>query len=469
MKSCLSIIVPVYNEQMFVGELLNRVLHAPLPQGMQREVIVVDDGSTDDSAAIVAGMAKRFTAIRLVRHASNQGKGAALRRGIELATGDYTIIQDADLEYDPADWTRLLRPLLDGRADAVFGSRFVTSEERRVLYFWHALANRMLTLACNVICDLNLTDMETCYKAVRTSLLQSIPLKSDRFGFEPEVTIKLAKRRARIYEAPISYSGRTYEEGKKVGLIDAFDALFTIMRFGVSNDVYKDRGRQILHTMSLAQRFNRWMIETIRPFVGARVLEFGAGMGSLTSVLCPARDLYVASDIDSEHLSRLCNLLRHHPQLQVHVGDLECPDQFGMFRDGVDTTICLNVLEHVKDDVQGLQTMRTVLAPGGRAIVLVPEGETLYGRMDEVLGHHRRYSQQELTSKMQQAGFEVEQLLPFNRISRPGWFIAGRLLRRDAISAAQLKLFDRLVWLWRRIDDLLPWAPTSLIAIGRKP
>ncbi len=468
MKNCLSVLVPLYNEQAFIGELLSRVLAAPLPNGLDREIIVVDDCSTDGSADIVANMAGRHPEIQLVRQPKNLGKGAAVRRAIELARGEYSIVQDADLEYDPRDWSRLLRPLLEGRADAVFGSRFATSEERRVLYFWHSQANWMLTLACNLISDLNLTDMETCYKAVRTSLLKSIPLSSDRFGFEPELTIKLAKRRARIYEVPISYSGRTYDQGKKIGLIDAFDALFTIIRHGMSSHVYKDHGQQILHTMSLAGRFNHWMTDTIQPFVGARVLEFGAGMGNLTRILCPTRNLYVASDINNEHLARLSNRLGHYPHLEVHTGNLARPDQFELYRDRVDTTVCLNVLEHIEDDLNGLATMRQVLAPGGRAIVLVPEGKNIYGSLDRVLGHYRRYSAQELTDKMRHSGFEVEKMLLFNRISRPGWFVTARILKKETISPTQLKVFDRLVWMWRRIDRFLPWAPTSLIAVGTK-
>jgi glycosyltransferase involved in cell wall biosynthesis len=227
----LSILMPLYNEEQFVGEILRRVLAAPLPAALEREVIVVNDCSTDSSPEIVERAAATDPRIRLFHQPKNMGKGAAIRRAIEEATGEYAIIQDADLEYDPGDYPRMLGPLVDGRADAVFGSRFATSEARRVLYFWHSLANQMLTLSCNLVSDLNLTDMETCYKAARTSLLKSIPLRSARFGIEPELTIKLAKRRVRIYEVPISYHGRTYEEGKKIGLKDAFKAVYTLMRF----------------------------------------------------------------------------------------------------------------------------------------------------------------------------------------------------------------------------------------------
>jgi glycosyltransferase involved in cell wall biosynthesis len=230
--SLVSILVPLYNEEEFIEPLLERVLTAPLPDALAREIIVVDDGSTDGSGEIVEQMAARSPGvIRLVRHDRNQGKGAAIRTAIEQARGEISIIQDADLEYDPGEYPRLIQPLLEGKADVVYGSRFLVSGERRVLYFWHSIANFVLTGFCNMVSDLNLTDMETCYKAFRTSLLHSIPIRSNRFGIEPEITIKLARREVRIYETPVSYHGRTYEEGKKIGLKDAINAFFCILRF----------------------------------------------------------------------------------------------------------------------------------------------------------------------------------------------------------------------------------------------
>ena len=216
-------------------------MEAPLPRGMTREIIVVDDGSRDESASLVQNFADLFPeTIRLIRHERNQGKGAAIRTAIAHATGEFSIIQDADLEYNPREYRRILRPLVAGEADAVFGSRFMAGRERRVLYYWHSVANWLLTTMCNMLADLNLTDMETCYKAFRTELVQSIPIRSDRFGIEPEITIKLAKRKARIFETPISYHGRTYEEGKKIGLKDAFEAVYVMLKTALSNDVGTD-------------------------------------------------------------------------------------------------------------------------------------------------------------------------------------------------------------------------------------
>ena len=465
----LSILIPVYNEEEFVGTLLERVLSAPLPEGVGREIVVVDDGSTDGSAAIVEEIAAAHPdVLRFIRQPRNRGKGAAIRTAIDHATGEFSIIQDADLEYNPREYGRLLAPLLEGEADAVYGSRFVISGERRVLYFWHSVANQILTLMCNIVSDLNLTDMETCYKAFRTSLLQSIPIRSDRFGLEPELTIKLAKRRVRVYETAIDYHGRTYDEGKKIGLKDAFDAVFVILRYAFTRDLYKDPGGDILDALSGARRFNRWMADTIQPYIGKRVLETGAGIGNLTRILSPRRERYIAGDIDPEYLARLRARFQHRPKMEVRHCDLSNPVDFEPLAGAVDSVVCLNVLEHVEDEMASLRNIYTALRPGGRAIVLVPCGPEIFGSLDTALGHLRRYVREELQQKMEQAGFRVERILDFNRISRPAWYVTGHLLKRKKLSRFQLYVFDRFVWLWRRIDRWLPWPPTSIIAIGAK-
>jgi glycosyltransferase involved in cell wall biosynthesis/phospholipid N-methyltransferase len=465
----LSVLIPLYNEEEFIATLLDRVMAAPLPDGMTREIIVADDGSDDGSVERVEEVAARHPDfIRLLRSDRNQGKGSALRRAIAAASGDFSIIQDADLEYDPREYKKMLGPLLDGRADAVFGSRFANSEERRVLYFWHALANRILTTVCNVASDLNLTDMETCYKAFRTPLLKSIPLRSNRFGFEPEITIKLAKREARIYETAISYSGRTYAEGKKIGLKDAFEALWVILRYALSGDIYVDEDKSTLDAFSDAPNFNRWMADTISPSVGEKVLEIGAGIGNLSAILVRGKKLYVATDLDREHLERLRSRLSHRANLVAAELDAARAVQFKPFAGTVDTVVCLNVLEHVEDDLAALTNMHGVLDDRGRVIILVPEGQSVYGTLDEALGHCRRYSEAQLVKRMQQAGFAIDKVIRFNRVSRPGWWLNGKILKRRVVGRFQLKTFDRMVWLWRKIDSFLPWAPTSLIAIGRK-
>ena len=224
-RRCLTVVVPSYNEEQTIATLLDRVLASP----WVAEVIVVDDGSTDRTGDVAAAVDD--SRVQLVAHDHNRGKGAALRTGFALATGDYVIVQDADLEYDPAEYPLLLEPLEAEVADVVYGSRFVSGRPHRVLYFWHSVGNRMLTLLSNAFTDLNLTDMETCYKAFRREIIQAIAIQEDRFGFEPEITAKVAARRCRVFEVGISYSGRTYDEGKKIGWRDGVRAVICIVKY----------------------------------------------------------------------------------------------------------------------------------------------------------------------------------------------------------------------------------------------
>jgi glycosyltransferase involved in cell wall biosynthesis len=225
----LSVVMPVYNERATVRTVIEKVLAVPI----EIELLCVDDGSSDGSREILVELEKRHERIRVFQQPHNLGKGAALRRGIQEATGDFVVIQDADLEYDPAEYPRLLGPLLEDKADVVFGSRFAGSGPHRVLYFWHFLGNRFLTLLSNCLTNINLSDMETCYKAFRREVIQSIPIEENRFGFEPEITVKVARRKLRIYEVGISYSGRTYEEGKKIGWKDGVRALYCLVKYSL--------------------------------------------------------------------------------------------------------------------------------------------------------------------------------------------------------------------------------------------
>jgi dolichol-phosphate mannosyltransferase len=230
--STLSIIIPAYNEERMLAQCVERVLAAMDPD-LAIEIIVVDDASTDGTLHVARLLEQVHPSVRVIRHEVNRGKGAALHTGFREATGDFVAVQDADLEYDPRDLKRLLRPLIDGYADVVFGSRFLSHGEHRVLYFWHCIANRVLTLASNIFTDLNLTDMETCYKVFRREILQHLDLKEQRFGFEPEIVAHVARLRLRIYEMGISYHGRTYEEGKKIGAKDGVRALYCIVRYNL--------------------------------------------------------------------------------------------------------------------------------------------------------------------------------------------------------------------------------------------
>jgi glycosyltransferase involved in cell wall biosynthesis len=471
MSPSLSVVMPVYNERYLVAESIARVLAVSSPLIDRLDLIVVDDGSTDGTREILRAIAARHRdRITYAEHERNQGKGAALRTGFALATGDVTVVQDADLEYNPQDLPRLIVPFVRDEADAVFGSRFLSGDYRRVLYYRHSLGNKALTTMCNVLTDLNLSDMETCYKAVRTPLLQSIPIRSPDFRFEPEITFKLQKRGARIFEVPISYSGRTYEEGKKIGLKDAFLAFGAMLRWWLVDDLYKpdEYGSNILVRMSSVPHFNRWMADAIRPYLGARVLEIGAGIGNLTRTLCP-RDRYTASDVNPHYLDYLRRTFTGRPYLDVRRIDLASQQDFAGLERGYDTIVCLNVLEHVRDERGALSNLHSALSLGGRAIVLVPQGPGLYGTLDEVLGHERRYTRRTLGESLAAAGFEVERIFDFNRATAPAWWFNGRVLKRRHFGRVQLKLLNSSIWLVRRLDRWLPWGGTSLIAVARRP
>lgn len=229
----LSIVVPVYNEERYVDIVMERLMALPLPSGLEREIIAVDDCSRDATPEKLKAWEAK--GVKVIRHEVNKGKGAGVRTGFKSATGDIVIVQDADLEYDPAEIPKMLVPILDGRADAVFGARasFTGGACHRVMYFWHYVINSLLTLFCNMLANLTLHDMECCYKAFRKEVLDKVDVEEPRFGFEPEITIKVARLGCRIYEVPVSYSGRTYEEGKKIGWKDGVSALRCIVKYGI--------------------------------------------------------------------------------------------------------------------------------------------------------------------------------------------------------------------------------------------
>ena len=501
--SSLTVLVPVYNEQHLVAASLARLAVLESSPHLQRlQVVVVDDSSRDGTSAALSAFAAEHgialappppaapragtgpvQAVELgrgrhgrtdwifLRHERNGGKGTAVQTGLALADGEFTVIHDADLEYHPRDILRIVEVFVREGADAVFGSRFAGGEARRVLLFRHQLGNKLLTFLTNLVSNLNLTDMETCYKAVRTDLLRSIPIVSNDFRIEPELTIKLAKREARIFEIPISYSGRTYQEGKKINWRDGVKALLAILRFALGDDVYvrDEHGSQMLGRLARAGRFNGWMADVIRPFLGSRLLEIGSGTGNLTRRLVP-RDFYVASDVNPLYVKTLENLTSDRPYLAARFTDVTDLASYPQLAGGFDSVVCLNVIEHIDDDVGALRNIRAVLAQGGRAIVLVPSGPWNFGSLDEVLGHKRRYTEATLRRAAEEAGFEVRQVLRFNRVSSLPWFLNGRVMRKKSFGLLQIRIVDWITPISRVVDRYLPFPPLSLIAVlERRP
>jgi glycosyltransferase involved in cell wall biosynthesis len=459
----LSILIPVYNERAVVERSLRMVLSAPLPENMERELIIVDDRSTDGTFDILTRIAADEPRIRLIRHEVNKGKGAAVRTAIQHAQGDFSIVQDADLEYDASEYPVLLKPLLEGNADAVFGSRYMAGVQTRVLPFWHSMINKYLTLLSNVFSNIKLTDMETCYKVFRTDLLKSIPIRSDRFGFEPEITMKCAKRKLRVYEVPISYHGRTYEEGKKIGLKDGLQALGVILHFWLVDDLYvQPYGRAFLNNLSGTPQYQSWITRILRPYLGDVVLEMSAGIGNLTGRLMAKRLLYVAAESDSLYLHSLHNRFLRTPNVQV-------VDDYRNLDKKFDTVLCLNLLELEDKPEETIKCAVNLLAAGGRLVVLAPQGKSLFCNLDVTLGHKRRFSQSEIEQMMTAHGLQVESVHQLAKTGSIAWRVFGKLGGQKQISKLWLKLFDKTVWFLRRAETLMPWSGLSIIVVGRKP
>lgn len=464
----LSILIAMYNEANSIKTVLERVAAALLSLPLNSEVIVVDNASEDQSHQIVEQFLQTHpeVCLRLLRRIENRGKGAAIRMAIDQARGEFCIIQDADFEYDPADYPNLLAPLLSGQAEFVLGSRFLFGVQRRPLGFWQAVVNHLISGVAGLASGVALSDVETGFKAFRTSLAQSIPLLSNTFGLDPEIVIQFVKRRARFVEVPINYRARTLEQGKKIRALDTFDALWTIVRTQLFSPAHKNAGAHILATMSRAHRFNQWMADTIAPFVKGEVLELGAGIGNLTMLLARDGQRYTATDTDPESLAELRRRVEYRRDIECRLFDFSDKEQVQNFQQTADTVVCLNVLEHVEDDRSALAHMRQCLRAGGMAVVLVPQDPEIFGSLDEVLEHKRRYTKEELSTKMHAAGFRLAKLIEFNRATRPGWWLNSKILRRGTISPLQLWGFDLLVPVLREIDSSLPWPANSLIAVG---
>ncbi len=473
----LTVLIPVYNEVLFIGEILRRVQEVPI----SKEIIIVDDCSTDGTREFLKRLQEHPEAhfpsqasapmtLKIVFHEKNQGKGAAIRTGIAHATGQITIIQDADLEYDPTDYVKLLKPIQSGHADVVYGSRF-RGETARIHFFWHAVANKMLTLFSNILTDLNLTDMETGYKMFRTSILQSIPIRSNRFGFEPEITAKLAKLRCRIYEVPISYYGRSYEEGKKITAWDGVKAIFVMLWFWLVDDLYgESAGLRTLRIMEGAGAYNRWLFDQCKPHLGEHVLEVGAGVGNITKLLLHKPSV-VVTDFSDEYVSELRSKFWHFQNLKIAALDLTKEDsvkRFGHPKD-IDTILSMNMLEHIENDQLAVKHMYSLLPAKGRLVILVPAHAWLFSEMDRHLGHFRRYTKNSLSCVLENAGFKVIRSRYLNWIGAIGWFVNGRLLRKKLIPSRQIRLFDLIILLLGMERYVSPPFGLSVLIIAEKP
>jgi len=454
----ISVVIPVYNEINTIRSIIERVNAVPL----DKEIIVVDDCSTDGTRDELGRLEADIPVLKVIYKDANEGKGAAIHEAFRAVSGDIVIIQDADLEYYPEEYPRLIEPIVAGKADVVYGSRFLGSH--RVFTFSHYLGNKLLNFMTNLLFNCIFTDMETCYKAFRADIIKRLKLRSKSFGFEPEFTANVVKRGYKIYEVPISYDGRSFTEGKKITWRDGIIALYWLLRCKVER---MDAGKEALLRMESADRYSDWISRRLAPWLGDRILEAGAGVGAITKRLLN-KSYLVASDPSRDCIESLGKRIVGSDRLRLEVCDPQRCEAKKFAADRLDTVLSVNLLQNLEDDDAALRCFHDTLAAGGRCVLLVPACRRLFSKMDSAMGHKRRYSKHDLGEKMKAAGFEIESIRYFNLLGALGWFVNGKIFRRGTLPRRQIGLFNLLVPLLKA-ERLIPLPfGLSLIAAGKK-
>jgi glycosyltransferase involved in cell wall biosynthesis len=454
----ISVVIPVYNEVNTIAAIVERVRNVPL----EKEIIIVDDCSTDGTRDELKRLGEEDGELKIVYQDRNRGKGAALRQGFRYVEGEIVIIQDADLEYYPEEYPQLVEPIIEGKADVVYGSRFLG--RHRVFMLSHYLGNKLLNIATNILYNSVFTDMETCYKAFRTSILKRMRLHSNGFGFEPEFTATVMKLGYKVYEIPISYDGRSYTEGKKITWRDGFVSLYWLLRCRFMS---LDVDRETLLEIETMRRYNDWIYEWVEPFLGNRILEIKSGIGNITRKLL-RKPFVIASDFADEHLQALHKRFVEGGRLRImNYNPGEC-DANRFHGQRLDTILCLNVLQVLERDQAVLESFYEILEPGGRLAVLVAGCGRLHSGMDRILGHLRRYSKSDLSRKIEQAGFTLEFVRYLNLPGAIGWFLNGAILRRKKLPRCQIRIFDLFAFFLRIEKRLKVPFGLSLLAVARK-
>jgi SAM-dependent methyltransferase len=455
----LSVVVPFYNELRTLPTVIDRLLKVDFSAlGLETELIFVDDGSTDAGRSLLDPLPRDD--VRVIVHPTNRGKGAAVKTGLEAATGDILCIQDADLEYDPRDLPALLEPILDGDYEVVYGSRFRGSAAG--LYYTHRIANRLLNLMVNVAFNRYLSDVYTGYKVFTRQAFRGLKLTAKTFTVEMELTAHFLRKGLVIFEVPISYRARTYAEGKKIHFKDGFLAAGAVARYrlrprpevtGPASFGAPDKpgvmraveGGATIHTLGLedlatAHRYRRYLHGLVAPYLGRSVLEVGAGLGDFSAQLLD-RDRLVVNDNDPICVRALDERFGERPGIEVLPADVlklkvEPP---------VDSVVALNVLERMDDDVAALRSMARAALPGGRVLLIVPAFPSLAGAFDDALGHLRRYTPDSLRAAVEAAGLIPEVIRPVNLLGGLAWWAAVRVGRQGRPTPALVNLYDRMV------------------------
>jgi glycosyltransferase involved in cell wall biosynthesis len=466
----LSIIVPVFNEKYWLGSFWNDLKSAPIERchGVKDvELIVVDDGSTDGTRRILRDLSSvpfQFLCgiearVILLENDKNMGKGYSLRRAVKESSGDLVLFQDSDLEYSPSDYPKLIFPFFNNSADVVIGNRF-SGEPVRVLYFWHYFANKILNLISNVLNNLTLKDFVAGYKVFRGELIRALNMSSNRFGIEAELVSRVAKARLRIFEVSVQYNGRTYEEGKKLSLVDGFLLFFQILKFGLfSREPFKpglfqtltalDKVSRVIYIPLLQKSLSCISIQK----QDLKILEVGAGIGSLTRELVKYGSVS-ATDISETYVHELEERFKHYHGFEAFKWDASDP-QFPLGTVKYDVIVSFNVLEHIEQDQATLNIWRNLLKPGGSLIVLVPNSPSLFSPVDKAIGHFRRYSRNDLCHKIDRAGLGVRDVSFGNFFGIFGWIINGLILKKSEISSGSLRLYAVLKPFLRPFESLL--------------
>ena len=427
----LSIIIPVYNEINTILEMIRLVRE----EKHKKEIIIVDDCSTDGTRELLREI--KDNNIKILFNDVNRGKGYGIRKALDYVTGDIIIIQDADLEYYPDEYEILIEKIIQNKADVVYGSRFIGGAHR-VFNFYHYMGNLVINTIANILLDANFTDLMTCYKAFRSDVLKSLKLEADGFGIETEITAEIFKRKYRVYEVPISYNGRTYEEGKKIRWTDFFTCLYWLLRSVIRG---VDVGEDILLKMTIMKNNNSWIYRKIEPFLGKKILELGSGMGAISKYLVSKNRRVTLTDINKKYATYLERRFIGNPHVEVKNIDILNIDTV-FSEEEFDTIVGINILEHIKHDTETIKRLKRVLIKEGKLVLLVPAHKSLFGKLDGKLNHFRRYSRYELESKLKNESFFIEKIEFMNFLGAVGWFVNFKLLGRKRMSKLIVQIFD---------------------------
>lgn len=496
----LSIIIPAYNEENTLATILDKVIKLELPFQTEKEIIIVNDASKDRTKEIAEKFESQYPFVKAITNEKNMGKSQTVKRGLLASTGEYIVIQDADLEYIPNDFADMLELMIRNDYDAVYGNRF--GRQNKIIYLTNYIGNRLISFISNIFTFNNLRvwipDMETCYKLIDGNIARELAeslTATSNFGFEPEITAKLARYRKSNGESihlgihPIYYNARSLEEGKKMKAFrDGFKALKEIIYYNLfasqkKNEInsqkefdFKDideEGEETLEVLTLAPRFNKWMFETIHPHSKGLVLEVGSGIGNLTEQYIQNGFDIVASDIRDSYVSTLKEKFTDVDQVKEIINlDIVDPDfdnKYAQYFNKFDTVVALNVVEHIEDDYKAIANIGKLLSKGGNAIILVPAYQALYNRLDQELYHYRRYNIKLLRSRFDLNNFIIKHSFHFNLAGILGWFVSGKLQRNKTLPENQIKIYNALVPVFKIIDRVtMSKVGLSTICISEK-